>query len=61
MAVNEAEARVVLTTHRVVIDADDEAHARWLVQALTNDGYRVHQETGKWIMRDGVLTIEKSR
>jgi len=53
-------ASVLLTTHKVVIDANDEAHARWLVEALTNDGYRVHLETQRMIEREGMVTLERS-
>lgn len=47
------------TTHKVVIDADNEEHARWLVQALTNDGYRVRHETESIVQNHDGISIER--
>jgi hypothetical protein len=57
-----AQGRVVLTTHKVVIDANDEAHAADLYERLHNDGYRVHREERK-LVRDaaGNMTQEVER
>lgn len=56
------EARTVqIVTHKVVIDADDREHAEWLVKALRNDGYRVHQERHEMVDRGGSITIEQHR
>ena len=50
-----AASRVFLTTHKVVIDANDEEHARDLYERLWNDGYRVHRETHRLVKApDGV-------
>lgn len=53
--------KLLLTTHKVVIDADDEAQADWLLRALTNDGYRVHRETHRLVSKDGQNTMERER
>jgi hypothetical protein len=49
---------VLMTTHKVVIDADDETHARFLREALRNDGYRVRCEVRRMVSCDGAVTIE---
>lgn len=57
-----AKASVLLTTHKIVIDADDEAHARWLEEALTNDGYRVHREVHRIVQgEDDMIRMEGQR
>jgi len=47
-----ANKRVMMTTHKVVIDANDESHAADLYERLWNDGYRVHRETHKLVRLD---------
>jgi hypothetical protein len=51
--------RTLMTTHKVVIDANDEQHARWLEEALTNDGYRVRREVHRLVSDGGNVTIER--
>ncbi len=45
----ESGAVVLMTTHKVVIDANDEDHAKWLAKVLTNDGFRVRREIRRWV------------
>lgn len=60
MSAQGAEKRVLMTTHKVVISANDEAHARWLEEALTNDGYRARREVHTMVDTDGQVTIERA-
>ena len=57
----EVKETVFLTTHKVVVDANDEEHARWLEEALTNDGYRVHREIHSLMQGPDGITIERNR
>lgn len=59
-----ATKRVFMTTHKIVLDADDEAQARDLYERLWNDGYRVHRETHRLVRvpdGEGMLTLEVER
>lgn len=55
-------ARVYLTTHKVVIDANDEAQAADLYERLHNDGFRVHRERHRLVRNaDGKMRPEVER
>ena len=60
VALPSPESTTLMTTHKVVIDANDEAHARWLAEALTNDGYSVSRETHRLVQCDEAITIERT-
>lgn len=54
------ERGVMLETHKVIIDADDHAHAVRLETMLRNGGCRVHREVHRLVHDDGkTITLER--